>query len=67
MRYLYVVVGLHSGRGEVHADALDVWANAALEEPLDGAFHRRPLHLVLQVVAQDAIKLLHVLCSTIII
>lgn len=61
---LYIVVRLFSGRREVHVDALNVGPDAALEQPLYCAFHRSPLHLVLQVIAQNPVQFLHILCRT---
>ena len=58
---LNVVVRLHPCGGEIDVDALNVRADAALKQPLDGPFNRRSLHLVLQVVTEDAIKLLNIL------
>lgn len=59
--HLYVVVRFLSGGGKVYVHALYVGTDGALEQPLDRALYGGALHLVLQVVAQDAVQLLHVL------
>mmetsp|Transcript_64904 Transcript_64904/g.169908 ORF Transcript_64904/g.169908 Transcript_64904/m.169908 type:complete len:424 (+) Transcript_64904:1138-2409(+) len=57
---LDVVEGLVASRLVVHVDALDVVLHLPLEEPLDGAVHRRALHLLLKAVAEDPVELLSI-------
>lgn len=49
-----------SGRLEIDVDTLDVTLHRAREQSLDRAVGLGPLHLGLELVAQDAVELLHV-------
>mmetsp|Transcript_139523 Transcript_139523/g.246599 ORF Transcript_139523/g.246599 Transcript_139523/m.246599 type:complete len:227 (-) Transcript_139523:313-993(-) len=47
----------------IHVDALDVVLHLSLKESFDGAIHGCALHLFLQPVAEDAVKLLCIMLS----
>mmetsp|Transcript_10812 Transcript_10812/g.33786 ORF Transcript_10812/g.33786 Transcript_10812/m.33786 type:complete len:218 (+) Transcript_10812:985-1638(+) len=57
---LEVVERLITSGAVVDVHTFDVVLHLALKEPLDGAVHRRALHLLLQPVAEQAVELLRI-------
>lgn len=61
LSHLYVIVWFFSCRREVNVNALDERSDGASEESLHRALDRGTLHLLFDVVAKDAVQLLHIL------